>query len=87
MKFFPEDLDIEEMFEEVAITAEEFLAHKQLEFYQEIASDLPIIESDYTKLKQILDNLMNNAIKFYSHRFCHRSSAGNSGKGSRSFGD
>ncbi|MDY0092075.1 MAG: response regulator [Candidatus Vecturithrix sp.] len=66
VEIFPEDLDIAEMLEEVAITAEEFLAHKQLEFYQEIASDLPIIESDYTKLKQILDNLMNNAIKFTS---------------------
>lgn len=66
VEIFPEEIDIKDMLEEVAVTAEEFLIHKHLTFHKEIASDLPIIESDYTKLKQILDNLMNNAIKFTS---------------------
>lgn len=66
IEIFPEEIDVEDILEEVIITAEELFRHKDIAIEEEIDSDLPLIESDYTKLKQILDNLLNNAMKFTS---------------------
>ncbi len=59
-----EDVDIELLIEETAITAEGLLEDKPLELRCDIADNLPHVESDYVKLKQILNNLVGNAIKF-----------------------
>ncbi|GAK50338.1 multi-sensor hybrid histidine kinase [Candidatus Moduliflexus flocculans] len=59
-----EEIDLTEIIEDVAVVAEGLLLNKTVEFKKEIAPDLPQIQSDYTKVKQILNNLVGNAIKF-----------------------
>ena len=64
-----EEVDLEEIIEDVAITAEGLLLEKAIEIRTEIDSELPEIQSDYTKIKQMLNNLVGNAIKFTSEGF------------------
>ena len=59
-----EDVDLQEIIEDVAITAEGLLLEKAVEVRTEIETNLPEIQSDYTKIKQMLNNLVGNAIKF-----------------------
>ncbi|GAK52612.1 multi-sensor hybrid histidine kinase [Candidatus Moduliflexus flocculans] len=59
-----ETVDLAEIIEDVAITAEGLLLNKSVELREDVASDLPPIQSDYTKIKQMLNNLIGNAIKF-----------------------
>ena len=59
-----EEVDVAEIIEDVAITAEGLLLNKPVKLLEEVASDLPVIQSDYTKIKQMLNNLISNAIKF-----------------------
>ncbi len=40
------------------------MLHKPVDLNIEIADDLPLVESDYTKVKQVLNNLVGNAVKF-----------------------
>lgn len=62
-----EMVDLTEILEDVAITAEGLLAGKPVEIKLDIAPQLPTVESDYTKIKQMLNNLVGNAIKFTTH--------------------
>ncbi len=59
-----EEVDLVEILEDVAITAEGLLLNKPVELKTEIDADLPSVQSDYTKIKQMLNNLVGNAIKF-----------------------
>jgi len=59
-----EEVDLAEIIEDVAITAEGLLLNKPVKLLEDVASDLPEIQSDYTKIKQMLNNLIGNAIKF-----------------------
>ena len=59
-----EEVDLVEILEDVAITAEGLLLNKPVELKTEIDADLPGVQSDYTKIKQMLNNLLGNAIKF-----------------------
>lgn len=59
-----EEVDLVEILEDVAITAEGLLLNKPVELKTEIDADLPSVQSDYTKIKQMLNNLLGNAIKF-----------------------
>ena len=61
---FVEELDLSEILEDLLITAEGLLVDKSLELQTDIEADLPEVLSDYTKVKQILNNLIGNAIKF-----------------------
>lgn len=64
MEIFVEEFDLTEVLEDVAVIAEGLLLNKAVQFRSEIASNLPFVNSDYTKVKQILNNLIGNAIKF-----------------------
>ncbi len=64
MEIFIEDIDLPDIIEDIVITAKGLLLNKLVELKSEIFSDLPLVESDYTKIKQILNNLVGNAIKF-----------------------
>ena len=59
-----EDVELRDAIEDVVIAAEALIGEKPVELRQEIADDVPLVQSDYAKLKQILDNLVNNAAKF-----------------------
>jgi PAS domain S-box-containing protein len=49
---------------EVTQQIEPMMRRKQLEFVIDVSPDCPVIQSDRTKIKQILLNLLSNAVKF-----------------------
>jgi len=64
METFIEEIELSDLLEDAIITAEGLISEKQVELKSDFPSDLPVTESDYTRVKQILDNLVDNAIKF-----------------------
>jgi PAS domain S-box-containing protein len=69
MDILIEEINLTDIVEDVAITAEGLLLDKPVEMKSDIASNLPAVESDYTKIKQMLNNLVGNAIKFTSEGY------------------
>jgi len=69
MDVFVEEVELSEIIEDVVMTAEGLLLNKPVELRAEIDPDLPLLQSDYTKIKQMLNNLIGNAIKFTSAGF------------------
>jgi PAS domain S-box-containing protein len=59
-----EPIDIGELLGELAETVQPMLRGKDVNYVPDIASDLPVVNTDRTKLKQVLLNLLSNAIKF-----------------------
>jgi CheY-like chemotaxis protein/two-component sensor histidine kinase len=59
-----EDIYLEDLMDEIAITTEGLLADKTTTFTCDYPNEVPVIQNDYIKLKQILNNLVSNAIKF-----------------------
>ena len=59
-----EGVDVGELLAELAETVQPMMRGKDLEYVADIDSDLPIMQTDRTKLKQVLLNLLSNAIKF-----------------------
>jgi PAS domain S-box-containing protein len=62
-----EPVDLHELLEELHQTIEPMLAAKALEFSLELPDDVPLLETDRTKIKQVFLNLLSNAVKF-THR-------------------
>jgi signal transduction histidine kinase len=59
-----ESVTIREIFLEVSQQIAPMISSKNLTFSSEISPDCPTIETDKTKVKQILLNLVSNAVKF-----------------------
>ncbi len=59
-----EQVDVAALIRELSATVEPMVRHKELEYRVELAPDLPVLETDRTKVKQILLNLLSNAVKF-----------------------
>jgi PAS domain S-box-containing protein len=55
---------LEDLINEVAEQVEPMMTSKRLAFRKVIAAHCPVIQTDKTKLKQILLNLLSNAVKF-----------------------
>ena len=53
-----------ELIREVAEQVEPMIASRDLGFSAVVAPDCPVVETDKTKIKQILLNLLSNAVKF-----------------------
>jgi PAS domain S-box-containing protein len=64
MQFYLEQLDLDEVVRDVSQQMEPMVRRKSLSYSTEIARHTPTITSDRTKLKQILLNLLSNALKF-----------------------
>src|SRR5262245_59386827 len=59
------DVDLLEMLDDVILLYREHLKRKSLDFHTYLQPDVPLrVRTDPTRLKQIVSNLLNNAIKF-----------------------
>ena len=59
-----EPVDIGQLVRELSQTIEPMVRRKSLEYRVELADDMPVLETDRTKVKQIVLNLLSNAVKF-----------------------
>ncbi len=64
MKFIPENTDISKMLEEIAETMNSSAETKQIKIKTQIDKDLPELFIDQDRVKQVIINFINNAIKF-----------------------
>ena len=64
MELFKEPLTIGDLVHSVMSSAQGLTKDKSIELIEEIAPDIPTIEADRTRLRQILLNLLSNAAKF-----------------------
>ena len=59
-----EPVELRTVINEVAVQVEPMLRKKALEFTITVGDDCPVVNTDRTKVKQILLNLLSNAVKF-----------------------
>lgn len=59
-----EEVDIEPLFEDVKTSNAGLLVNKPVEMILEVEEGLPAIHADRTRVSQILNNLVSNAVKF-----------------------
>jgi PAS domain S-box-containing protein len=64
MPVYAERVSLPELVSEVSQQVEPMVESRHLEYAAEIAANCPEIETDKTKVKQILLNLLSNAVKF-----------------------
>jgi two-component system sensor histidine kinase/response regulator len=62
----PEDIDLNELIHEVKSANDVYAGKKQTKLSVDLAADLPLIKADAFKVRQVLDNIIGNAIKFSS---------------------
>jgi signal transduction histidine kinase len=59
-----EPVDIAELIRELSQTIEPMVRRKNLEYRVELEAEMPLLETDRTKVKQVVLNLLSNAVKF-----------------------
>ncbi len=64
MKLFYEETDLREIVDSVLDTAAALVQDKRILLYADLAPGLPMIHADKRRLRQVLLNLVSNAIKF-----------------------
>jgi signal transduction histidine kinase len=64
MQFIYEELDLRDVMREVSQQMEPMVRRKSLSYSTDVSPDTPRIVGDRTKLKQIMLNLLSNALKF-----------------------
>ena len=65
----PRSVRLETVVAELSQTIEPMVREKKLDYRTIVSEDLPAMETDRTKMKQILLNLLSNAVKFTSEGF------------------
>lgn len=69
MEVYIEELDIRDVVKECIATLGGLVIDKSVELRNELPTDLPLVESDFSKLRQIFNNLLGNASKFTKEGF------------------
>jgi len=64
MKLVLSSLPMKSLLNEISLLVEDMVGKKKIKMLLEIAEDLPNIEADDLKVKEILYNLISNAVKF-----------------------
>jgi signal transduction histidine kinase/DNA-binding LacI/PurR family transcriptional regulator/CheY-like chemotaxis protein len=64
LKLVREPLDMARILEAVVLVGEQLARERGLEWQAQIPTDLPLVWGDRTRLRQVVLNLINNAIKF-----------------------
>ena len=59
-----EQVSVSELFSQLQVETAAGLDHDHLEIRWQLATDLPVLETDRSKLRMVLKNLIGNAIKF-----------------------
>lgn len=59
-----EPVNLNLLVEQVIIQFKPQVARQQLHFQQELAADLPVVQADKERIRQVMGNLIHNAIKF-----------------------
>jgi signal transduction histidine kinase len=67
MEVYIEDIDINILLGDIQMTTETLIQKNRNKLIFEVPENLGIIKSDYTKLRQILFNIIGNAAKFTSN--------------------
>ena len=60
----PKPLDLNSLFEEIAAQFDVKLQQKSMKFVRDIPQDLPLVYADAELIRQVISNLLDNAIKY-----------------------
>ncbi len=60
-------IDLREVLQAVAVIGEQLARDKELNWQYEISPNLPLVRGDRTRLRQVVLNLVANAVKFTAH--------------------